>query len=207
MTAASEAGSSSGEEAKIDARPVSWSLIHHRTHDLLEVPPVLLVTEVEPIAFRQRMAHFVDGRHVNDVLYRAILAIRRHHCLTPHAYVVAFPSERFELPIEIHPITGEATRLVAFVKTARSVDELPFELAELDVALANHLRHLSREQAITLLKSFTEDGTRVDLTDVCDSDLRFVHSFHDGVYLHSYRYVAATISELDKHGPARTDSH
>jgi len=177
---------------------VTWDYLHWRTNDLLEVPPVLLVTEFTTAEIRMRLAEFVDGRHVNDVLYRAVMALRKEHALEPSAYVVAFPQESLEVPIDLRQIAGEPARLAGIVKRPRSMRDVPFDLAQLKGEIADHIRNVSRSEAIQILKHLSSDGQEYDILDSCDSDHRFGHTFHAGTYLHRYRYVASLLPEVER---------
>lgn len=187
----------------IDVRsaPITWTQIHWRGNDLLEVPPVLLVTEIAVLQFRKVMARYMDGRHVNDALYRAVLAIRSEYELEPHPYVVGFPSLALELPIDIRAIADESDRFVGLVKMPRGIREPAFDVDDLDEALANHIRISQRSQSVQLLKTLTEDGSEIELNDSCETDGGFRHLFRDGSYEHSYRYVASMIPELERLNP------
>lgn len=181
--------------------PVTWAQIHWRGNDLLDVPPVLLVTELAVLQFRQAMARYIDGRYSNDVLYRAVLAIRREFNLEPHPYVVAFPFVALEIPIDIRAIADEPDQLVGLVKMPRGIREPAFDVDDLDEALANHVRVSQRSKSVQLLKSITEDGSEIGLNDSCEADGSFRHVFRDGTYEHSYRYVASMIPELENLDP------
>ena len=123
------------------AEPLTWTQIHWRGNDILDVPPILLVTEMSVLQFRQAMARYMDGRHVNDALYRAVLAIRSEHELEPYPYVVGFPAVAFELPIDVREIADDPNRFVGLVKMPRGIrepgvnetgKELALELEELE---------------------------------------------------------------------------
>lgn len=187
-----------GDLYYLTAQPVNWNQLHWRTSELLDVPPVLLVTECNPLEFRKSMAAFIDGRHVNDALYRAVQAIRRDYELEPFAYVVAFPQYALEFPVDLRPILEEETKLAGIVGMPRSIHEPPFVLTQLEAKLAEQVHGLRREHAIDLLKNMSRDSSEFILNDMSDRDDRFVHSFVDGQYRHSYRYVAADLSEIDK---------
>jgi hypothetical protein len=144
------------------------------------------------------MAAFIDGRHVNDALYRAVQGIRREFELEPFPYVVALPHHAVEFPIDLRPIMDEETKLVGVVSLPRSIHEPPFVLTQLDPKLAEHVHTSRREQAIELLKTMSKDSSEFMLNDVSDRDDRFVHSFVDGQYRHSYRYVVTELSEVDR---------
>lgn len=169
--------------------------VHWRTNRLLETPPVLLVTESDPLCFRKAMASFIDGRHVNDALYRSILAIRREFHLEPHPYVVAFPHHGVELPIDLREISDEPDRLVGIVSIPRSTNEVPFLLTQLDDDIPDHELIRRREYAIQILKDMSRTGPEISVRDIGDRDNRFMHTFSNGVYHHSYRYVAAYVPE------------
>ena len=175
---------------------MTWDQVHWRTNQLLEVPPVLLVTECDPIEFRKRMADFVDGRHVNDALYRGVLAIRREFDLEPYPYVIALPAHGAEIPVDLQAISDEDSQFVGIVSLPRSIHEPPFLLTQFHSKLADLVNTQRREQAIGLLKDLSRDSSEITVSDIGDRDDRFFHSFVDGVYRHSYRYVAAHIPEL-----------
>ncbi len=177
---------------------VTMNQVHWHATDLLDVPPVLLVTEYEPVRIRQMIATYIDGRHVNDALYRAVLAIRRDHGLEPHAYVVAFPREGFEVPIDVRPITDEPSRLAGFVKEPRGQREVVFDYAELEGSLADELRTLSREEAVSVMRHLSSDGQVFKLSDRCAHDERFAHTFINGVYRHNYHYVSSLLPEVER---------
>lgn len=181
----------------LTAQPVTWNQIHWRTSELLDVPPVLLVTECDPLEFRKVMATFIDGRHVNDALYRAVQAIRRDHSLEPFPYVVAFPEHAVEIPIDLRPVLDEPTQLAGIVMQPRSIHEPPFQLAQLDPKLAGTLHTSRREHAIEILKSLSRDSSEVVVSDMGDRDELFLHWFVGGSYRHSYRYVAAQLPEVE----------
>lgn len=177
----------------LETPSVSLNQVHWHTSDLLDVAPVLLVTEYEPVRIRQILANFIDGRHVNDALYRAVTAIRREHELEPYAYIVVFPQEGFEIPIDLRDISDRAGSLAGFVKEPRGTREVVFDFASLQGGLADHLSGVSREEAITIMKKMSGDGQEFTLHDQCAHDERFAHNFDDGTYRHNYRYVAATL--------------
>lgn len=163
--------------------------------DLLEVPPVEVVTHEPVIAYRQNVARFIDGRHVNDAIYRAVLALRREFGLESGPYVVVFPQYRFEIPLDLRPIDGEGG-LAAVAYLPRSTTRTSVDLTSLEQELAGELRRLPRDAVIQRLKTFDPDGT-IELPDICGSAV-FVHRFAGRAYRHSYRYVAAGIPELDR---------
>ena len=177
---------------------VTVNQVHWNATALLEVPPVMLVTEYEPVRVRQMLATFVDGRHVNDVLYRAVLAIRREYELEPYAYVVVFPSEGFEIPIDLRAISDDPAHLAGFVKEPRGTGEVVFDYAQLHGKIADELPRLSREQAVGAMKVFSADGQEFTLHDRCSHDERFAHVFFDGSYHHNYRYVATRLPEVER---------
>ncbi len=185
---------------KIDARAPAVTLdqIHWNTSDLLEVPPVMLVTELEPSELRQRLAIFVDGRHVNDVLYRAVVAMRARYGLEPYAYVVVFPAFRVEIPIDLRPLSDQPDSFVGIVKAPRSTSEEVFDLAELHGRVADELSALPREAIIGVLKEMSEDGQEFMIHDQCDPSDRFAHTFAEGKYWHNYRYIASELPELEQ---------
>jgi len=170
---------------------VTTNQVHWHTTDLLEVASVLLVSEYEPVRIRQLMANHLDGRQVNDAFTRAVLAIRDVHELEPYAYVVVFPDEGFELPIDLRPITDDASRLAGFVKEPRGSSDVVFDCAQLQGVLADQLCAMPRSQAVSALKTLSSDGQEFLLHDRCSPDARFAHVFIDGAYHHNYRYVAA----------------
>ncbi|MFW5741696.1 MAG: hypothetical protein ACOC2D_00345 [Spirochaetota bacterium] len=180
---------------EFDTPQVSLNQVHWHTSDLLDVPPVLLVTEYEPVRVRQILATFIDGRHVNDALYRAINAIRREYELEPYAYIVVFPDEGFEIPIDLRDIGDRPGGLAGFVKEPRGTREVVFDFASLQGDLADHLSGVSREEAVAIMKKMSADGQEFTLHDRCAHDERFAHTFEDGVYRHNYRYVAATLPD------------
>lgn len=176
--------------------PVTTNQVHWNATQLLDVPPVLLVTEYEPLRIRQLLATFVDGRHVNDALYRAVIAIRNEYELEPHAYVVVFPQAGFELPIDLRGVSDDQTRLAGFVKEPRGTREVVFDYPELQGPVADQLSGVSREVAVSAVKQLSADGQEFTLSDRCCADERFAHVFSDGTYHHNYRYVATMIPEI-----------
>ena len=178
--------------------PVTLNHLHWHTNDLLEVPPVLLSTEMSNVGLRQALAAFIDGRHVNDALYRAVLAMRREFALQPFAYVVTFPHEGFEVPIDLRPIAGDPGRLAGIVREPRSVRDVPFDYAEIAGNLADQLATLGREEALQILKQMSADGQEFTISDRCSNDVRFSHHFIDGAYRHNYRYVASLLPEVER---------
>jgi hypothetical protein len=180
------------------AEPVTLNQVHWNTNDLLDVPPVLLVTEYEPVRIREILAGFIDGRHANDALYRAVTAIRREYELQPFAYVVVFPDEQFEIPIDLREISDRSSGLAGFVKEPRGTHEVVFDYAELQGPLADHLSGVSRGEAISIMKQMSADGQEFTLSDRCAPDERFAHRFSDGAYRHNYRYVASTLPEIHR---------
>jgi ABC-type transport system substrate-binding protein len=178
--------------------PVTLNHLHWHTNDLLEVPPVLLSTEMSAVRLRQALATYIDGRHVNDALYRAVLALRREFSLRPYAYVVTFPHEGFEIPIDLRPIAGDPGRLAGIVKEPRSVRDVPFDYAEIEGNLADHLAKLTREEAVQVLKQMSSDGQEFTISDRCSDDERFAHHFIEGAYRHNYRYVASLLPEVER---------
>ena len=183
------------ETHDLETPAVSLNQVHWHTSELLDVPPGLLVTEYEPGRIRQLLATFIDGRHVNDALYRAVAAIRREYELEPHAYIVVFPEEGFEIPIDLRDISDGAGGLAGFVKEPRGAREVVFDFASLQGGLADHLSNVSRDEAIAIMKKMSADGQEFTLPDRCSHDERFAHSFDDGVYRHNYRYVASMLPE------------
>ena len=169
--------------------------VHWRTSRLLEVPPVLLVTECDPLNFRKAMASFIDGRHANDALYRSILAIRREFGLEPHPYVVALPQHGLELPIDLQAISDEPDHFVGIVSPPRSINEAPFLLPQFGDEKADQVLTRRRSYAIQVLKDMSRGGPAISIKDIGDRDSRFMHTFTDGVYHHSYHYVAAYVPE------------
>lgn len=168
--------------------------VHRHATELLDVPPVLLVTEYEPVRIRQELAAYLDGRRVNDALSQAVMAIRNEYELGPHAYVVVFPEEGLEIPIDLREISDDSSRLAGFVKEPRGTTEVIFEYTELRGTIADQLTSVSREEAITGLKELSSDGQEFLLSDSCCDDERFAHQFSDGRYHHNYRYIAARLS-------------
>jgi hypothetical protein len=184
-------------ETEARAPAVTLNQIHWNTSDLLEVPPVTLVTEIEPSVLRQRLATFVDGRHANDVLYRAVVAMRSHFGLEPHAYVVVFPALRLELPVDLRPLSDQPENFVGIVKAPRGTSEEVFDLAELHGRVADELSGLPREAIISVLKEMSEDGQEFLIHDQCDPSDRFAHTFASGKYWHNYRYIASELPGMD----------
>ncbi|TVQ28218.1 MAG: hypothetical protein EA382_02245 [Spirochaetaceae bacterium] len=186
--------------AQLDPMNPTPAISHDRvlatTTDLLSMPPVSIVTELGTDQLRALIATFVDRRHTNDVLYRSITAIRTQYALAPGAYVVEFPRERFELPVDLREIDDRPGLFVALVKTPRGVDEVTFDLAEVAGPLADHLRTLSREDALRAMREMSGDGQEFLLHDRCDPDDRFAHRFEDGVYSHTYRIATAALPEV-----------
>lgn len=177
---------------------VTTNQVHWSATDLLDVPPVLLVTEYEPVRIRQLIATYIDGRHINDALYRAVIALRREYALEPHAYVVVFPHEGFEIPIDLRDVTDDPSRLVGFVKEPRGIGEVVFDYAELEGALADRLRSFSREDAVAIMKHMSADGQAFTVSDRCAHDERFAHTFVNGSYHHNYRYVSSLLPEVER---------
>lgn len=177
---------------------VTLNQVHWHASQLLDVPPVSVVTEYEPIRLRQQLAGYVDGRHVNDALYRSIVAIRREFELQPYAYVVVFPQEAFEIPIDLRAVTDHPERLVAFVKEPRGTREVVFDFAQLQGKLADGVSALSRDEAVATLKRLSADGQEFVVSDRCCDDERFAHVFEDGSYRHNYRYVATLLPEVER---------
>lgn len=177
--------------------------VHWRSNPLLEVPPVRLVTEMDPVALRTMLARYIDGRHINDVLYRAVLAIRKEYDLEPYPYVIAIRSGSVELPVDLMDVSDEPGQLVGVVLEPRSVHVAPFVLPE---SIAERLCPASqgaadeagphREQALGLLKELSREGEPVVITDLCGHGERFFHQFADGCYHHSHRFIATTVPEL-----------
>ena len=178
--------------------PVSTNHVHFHATRLLDVPPVQLVTEYEPSRIRQRIALHIDGRVINDALYRAVIAIRREFDLEPHAYVVVFPQEGFEIPIDLRAISDDPARLVGFVKEPRGTREVVFDFTQLEGKLADSLAGASRDQSIAVMKQLSSDGQEFTLDDRCSHDERFAHRFEDGAYQHNYRYVATMLPEVER---------
>lgn len=185
-------------ESELVTEAVSLNQVHWHTSDLLDIPPVLLVTEYEPVRIRQLLATFIDGRHVNDALYRAVNAIRRECELEPYAYVVVFPDEGFEIPIDLREISDRSPGLAGFVKEPRGVTEVVFDYTELQGPLADHLTGVSRSEAIAIMKQMSADGQEFSLSDRCAHDERFAHTFFNGHYRHNYRYVASALPETHR---------
>ena len=179
--------------------------VHWRTNPLIEVPPVRLVTEMDPVALRTMLARFIDGRHINDVLYRAVLAIRKEYDLEPYPYVIAIRSGGVELPVDLMDVSDEPGQFVGVVLEPRSVHVPPFALPE---SIAERAHQASpgavdgggphREQVFRLLKELSEEGEPVVIQDLCGHGERFVHQFADGCYHHSHRSIATTVPELGR---------
>jgi len=121
-----------------------------------------------------------------------VLAIQNEHGLEPFAYVVVFPDDGFEIPIDLRRITDDASRLAGFVKEPRGSREVVFDCAQLHGVLADQLCAMPRSQAVSALKTLSSDGQEFVLHDRCSTDPRFAHVFIDGAYHHNYRYVAAS---------------
>ena len=49
---------------------------------------------------------------------------------------------------------------------------------------------------LLILKDLSQDGSEISINDIGDRDDRFLHSFVDGMYRHSYRYAAAYVPEV-----------
>jgi hypothetical protein len=145
------------------------------------------------MAIRQKLAEFVDGRRVNEALHRAVSAIRINFAAEPNAYVVVFPAERLEIPIDLRELSDEPGALVGIVKEPRSTLELMFDLVELQGVLADQIKGMPREFAITAMKSLSEDGQSFAIHDQCDPGDQFAHVFDSGTYHHNYRYVSASL--------------
>ena len=173
---------------------VTTNHVHWSSTRLLEVPPVLLVTEYEPVRIREDLATFLDGRHVNDALSQAVTAIRKEYELEPHAYVVVFPHEALEIPIDLRRDLG---RLVAPCRASSRSLAVPQKSCSSTPSFAGPSRtqlvSVSREEAINGLKQLSSDGQEFLLSDRCCGDERFAHQFNDGRYHHNYRYVAAEL--------------
>jgi hypothetical protein len=165
---------------------------------LLDVPPVSFITRGDPFQFRVKMARFVDGRNVNDILYRAMLAIRTECELEPRAYMVWLPELAAEIPIDIRPIVDEAGFYAGIVAPPRSLHEAPFNTRDADPEIARLVEGLSREPAIQILKNRTSDGGEITLPDLSEDGPRFCHVFRDGLYRHSYRTVATFVPEINR---------
>lgn len=182
----------------LETPTVTTNEIHWSTSDLLDVPPVRLVTELDPMELRQRLAAFVDGRHVNDLLYRSVVAIRSSYGGQPGAYVVVFPDQRLELPIDLREVSDEPGRLIGIVKDPRATYEMIFDLAELQGVLADQMAGMPREAAIGAMKSLSETAQSFTVHDRCDHDERFAHEFSDGTYHHNYRYVSSRLPGVEE---------
>lgn len=172
---------------------MTMNQVHWNATELLEVPPVLLVTEYEPVRIRQELATFLEGQRVNDALSQAVLAIRNEHEFDPYAYVVVFPDAGLEIPIDLREISDDPARLAGFVKEPRATTDVVFEYTELRGTIADQLTSVSREEAITGLKELSSGGQEFLVSDRCCHDERFAHQFSDGRYHHRYRYVAARL--------------
>jgi hypothetical protein len=177
----------------LTAQPVSWNHIHWRTSPLCEIPPVHIVTECNPLEFRKELARYIDGRLAQAALTEVVEAIRREYLLEPFPYVVSFPDDGFEIPVDLRPIAEEESELAAIVTLPRSMSEAPFDLAQLNARLAEQLHTSRREEAIEALKQLSRDTSEVVVSDIGDRDDRFIHFFIEGVYRHSYRYLAAKL--------------
>jgi hypothetical protein len=169
--------------------------VHWRTSRLLEVPPVLLVTEGDPMNLRMALASFIDGSRANELLSRSVLAIRQEYDLAPHAYVVALPQFGLELPIDLRAISDEPDHLVGIVSPPRSISDTPFLLSQLDEGIAGKELRQRRSYAIQTLKDMSRNGPAISVTDIGDRDNLFVHTFTNGVYHHSYHYLAAHLPD------------
>ncbi|MEE8440650.1 MAG: hypothetical protein V3S41_02930, partial [Spirochaetia bacterium] len=155
---------------------MTWDQVHWRTNQLLDVPPVLLVTECDLFEFRKAMAGFIDGRHVNDALYRGVLAIRREFDLEPYPYVIVLPEHSVEIPVDLRAVSGEESQLVGIVLLPRSIHEPPFLLTQLNIDVADLAHTRRREYAIQLLKEMSKDGSEISINDIGGCDDRFFHS-------------------------------
>lgn len=182
----------------LETVPVTINHVHWHATVLLDVPPVQLATEYEPSRIRQRIATYIDGRLINDALYRAVIAIRHEFGLEPYAYVVVFPQEGFEIPIDLRAISDDPARLVGFVKEPRGMREVVFDYAQLDGKVADSLAGASRDQSLSVMKQLSSDGQEFTLDDRCSHDERFAHRFEDGAYYHNFRYVATRLPEAER---------
>lgn len=178
-----------------DRPTIRRAYLDWRCGDLLKVPPVEVVAHGEAIPFRQLLAQYIDGRHVNDALYRAVLAIRREYSLEPGSYVVVFVTQRFELPIDLRVLV-DAPGLVAIAYTPRRVGDLPVCLSSVDDELANRLRGRPRDEVIALLREVGA-ASPIDLPDRCGGEC-FRHRFSADGYERTFRYVSTGIPELDR---------
>jgi hypothetical protein len=174
---------------------VTSDQVHWRFHELIEVPPVLLISRVEPVTFRMAMARHVDGRHVNDALYRAVQAIRREFSLEPYPYVVGFPGQSAEILIDLRIIADLDDQLAGIVSMPRSLHDLPFDPGVVSPELREHVAGIAREPVIQQLKDLSRSGDDLVLPDSADHDGRYTHCFSRGLYRHSYRYVTVVVPE------------
>ncbi len=180
----------SREHASIKRAYLDW-----RCQDLLRVPPVDVMSYEGEIPFRQLAARFIDGRHVNDALFRAVVAIRREYSLAPGPYVVTYPNQGFEIPIDLRAVEGEDV-LAAIAYPPRSITGSPIDFSQLAEPMAARLRQMSRDEVVQALKEHAADG-ELELADACGG-AAFFHHFCGGTYRHSYRYVATGVPELER---------
>lgn len=178
--------------------PVTVNQIHWRATTLLAVPPVELVSEIAPMDLRKLFARYIDGRHVNDALYRGVQAIRREFRLQPNAYVVLFPNLQLEIPLDLREVSDDPGRFAGFIYEPRATTEVPFDYAEINPRLADAIARRSREEAISAIKELSADGQEFTLSDSCAQHPAFSHHFEDGRYWHGYHYVAATVPEIER---------
>ena len=171
--------------------PVTSDQVDRRTSDLLEVPPIRLVSEFSPDQVRARLGLFLDEAHINDALSRAAQAIGEDSGFAAGAYVVVFPDLAMEIPIEVREISDAPGTHAGFVYEPRSANEIVFDLTELYDDLADNLANSPRAEAISTMKDLSADGQEFALTDECCDSGAFMHLFEDGEYSHSYRHVSA----------------
>lgn len=182
--------------ASPDEPGLSSHEVHWRYRTLIDVPPAYLVTRDDPMNFRVAMAAFVDGRNVNDVLYRAVLAIRTEYELDPFPYMVSLPELRAEFPVDIRPIDDEPGHVVGIVSEPRSLHAVPW--TSIPENIVPVVQGLSREPAIQSLKDLTRSGEEILLPDRADEGNRYHHRFLDGQYVHSYRSVVVFVPEVHR---------
>jgi hypothetical protein len=178
----------------VPREPVTINQVHWRSTDLIEVSPVLLVSEFEPVQIRSLMARYIDGRQVNDALRAAIQALRADDGWEPGAYVVVFPDSGLEIPIDLRSISDREGQYAGFVLEPRGSSEVAFDCAGLTGKLADRLCNGPRDEAVAAMKAMSADGQAFVLADHSSHDEAFAHHFEDGRYWHAYHYVAATIS-------------
>ena len=173
--------------------PVSMNQVHWRTTDLMDIPPVLLVSEFETVQIRSLIARYIDGRLVNDALKAAVHAISSDDGWEPGAYVVVFPESGLEIPIDLRRISDREQQYAGYVLEPRGSSEVAFDCAELQGKLADRFCSGPRDEAVAAMKAMSADGQAFVLLDHCTHDEAFAHHFEDGQYWHAYRYVAAAL--------------